>query len=69
MSVSLGWTFIGTAFYPVPVDSVVTIPPGIIASKFFEVRSGYARSDTLWPGRGYCVKMRGSGLLVLPGGF
>jgi hypothetical protein len=68
ISVQAGWNLIGTAFYPVPVDSVRTIPPGII-TWFFGFESGYARADTLWPGKGYCVRVSQPGLIVLPGGF
>jgi hypothetical protein len=70
ISVQAGWNLIGTAFYPVPVDSVRTIPPGIIITWFFGIGSGgYSKADTLWPGKGYCVKVSHPGLIVLPGGL
>jgi hypothetical protein len=69
ISVSGSWNLIGPPAHPVPVASVYSIPPNIIASRFFEVGSGYSKADTLWPGRGYYVKMLQSGLLVLPDGF
>lgn len=69
ISVSGNWNLIGPPAHPVPVALVYSVPPGIIASKFFEVGPRYSVADTLWPGKGYFVKIRQSGLLVLPEGF
>jgi hypothetical protein len=59
------WNLIGTISYPVAVSSIYSIPPNLIASRFFGFSSSYVAVDTLRPGFGYWVKMMGPGQLVL----
>lgn len=60
-----GWNMIGALSSPFAASAVQTIPPGIIASSFFEyVPGGYTVADTLLPGRGYWVKVNQAGRAV-----
>lgn len=62
-----GWNLIGGISTAVAVKNIQTIPPGLIASHYFQFSSdsGYSDSDTLRPGRGYWVKAVGAGSLLL----
>jgi hypothetical protein len=60
-----GWNLIGTLSSVIPVSSVHTEPPGILASPFFEYQSTYALSAFLRPFRGYWVKSTQVGTLIL----
>ncbi len=62
-----GWNMIGGPSLYVPLDSVVTTPPGILAGNFFEYSSGYAPVTVLKPGKGYWVKVVQGGTLNLKG--
>jgi uncharacterized protein (TIGR02145 family) len=66
-----GWNLIGATSLPVDTASIITDPPGIIASAFFEHHAGGGgqQADTLWPGSGYWVKVRQRGSLILKGPF
>ncbi|HCV44302.1 MAG TPA: hypothetical protein DGH68_12510 [Bacteroidetes bacterium] len=64
-----GWNLIGTISQPVPASSVYSIPPNIVASRFFKFSSGYVHADTLCPGAGYWVKTTQAGLIVLSSVF
>ncbi len=63
-----GWNMIGTLSFPVNVTSVITFPPGLLASHFFGYRNGYLVADSLLPMRGYWVNARSAGQLVLASG-
>jgi hypothetical protein len=75
LNVGIGWQMFGSSSIPVPVDSIVTIPPGIIASQFiggprasYGIGSPYfSAADTLFPGYGYWVKISKYGKVILPG--
>lgn len=71
-TVVAGWNMVGGPSLNVPLDSVATTPPGILAGNFFEYFSGYATATVLRPGKGYWVKVSQAGTLqlngVLPGG-
>jgi hypothetical protein len=60
-----GWNLIGTLPDPVPVDSITSVPPGIISSRFYGYEEGYGIADTLLPFRGYWVKTEQDGILIL----
>jgi hypothetical protein len=60
------WNMIGCPSESVPVDSVSSIPGGIITSNFFAYDgSTYKKADTLKPGYGYWVKVNQAGQLIL----
>jgi hypothetical protein len=63
--VHTGWNMVGAIASPTAVTDVTTDPPNIISSQFFGYRSGYKVADTLFPGRGYWVKVSQAGTLIL----
>ena len=62
-----GWNMIGSISHDVPVDSIISIPPGILQSSYFGFRpgAGYEVADTVKPMVGYWVKVSQNGKLVL----
>ena len=68
ISVTSAWNLVGPIFYPVPVSAIYSIPPDIIDGGFFE-SVPISKVDTLWPGKAYWVKVRQSGLIVMPPGL
>jgi hypothetical protein len=65
ISVLEGWNLIGSITTPVLVSSVSSDPPGLITSQFFGYESSYLRKDTIYPGKGYWVKVIQDGSLIL----
>ncbi|MBK9334727.1 MAG: T9SS type A sorting domain-containing protein [Ignavibacteria bacterium] len=56
-----GWNIIGPFEEIIPVNEIVTFPPGLFASSFFEYKNGYFSEDTLKPGKGYWIKTNSAG--------
>jgi hypothetical protein len=70
MNVSAGWNFVGAPFHPVAMDSIRTIPPGIIVSRYFLYSRGYTTgASEIRPGRGFIVKCSAAGRLIFPPDF
>ncbi len=65
ITVSAGWNLIGPFDNAIPVNGITTVPPNIMISSFYDYNIGYGVADTLNPGRGYWVKISGSGVIVL----
>ncbi|MBI1804881.1 MAG: hypothetical protein HY033_11700 [Ignavibacteriae bacterium] len=67
IDVNEGWNLVGTLTRPVQVSDVITIPPDIRISPFFDfkVHPGYGAITVLSPGWGYWVRMKASGKLIL----
>jgi photosystem II stability/assembly factor-like uncharacterized protein len=66
VEVLTGWNLIGSISSSVSVDSIGSIPGGIITSEFIgHTPSGYGAVSVLEPGVGYWVKASQPGLLVL----
>lgn len=65
ISVFPGWNLVGSISTQVPVSSIISNPPGIAASHFYRYATGYQVSDTISPGRGYWVKVKEAGELIL----
>ncbi|MBI3766221.1 MAG: exo-alpha-sialidase, partial [Ignavibacteriales bacterium] len=65
VSVMDGWNLIGSISSSLPVSSIVSDPPSIMTSQFFEYKDGYTISSTILPGHGYWVKANQSGSLIL----
>ncbi len=64
VSVDLGWNMIGSVSYPIGKSNIRN--DSIIVSSMFEYKSsGYVASDTLKPGKGYWIKTKQAGQLVL----
>ncbi|MBV6480112.1 MAG: hypothetical protein HGGPFJEG_02957 [Ignavibacteria bacterium] len=63
VNINSGWNIIGPFENDLPVNSIVTSPPGILASSFFGYNNGYVISDTLKSGKGYWIKSTSIGTL------
>jgi hypothetical protein len=60
-----GWNLIGSISSDVPVASITSVPPDIIASTFFGYNGSYTVADTIFPAEGYWVKTSAGGKLIL----
>lgn len=67
VAVKKGWNLVGAVSEPLPEASVVTLPDSLIISNWYRYDGSYILSDTLQPFTGYWVKVKGDGVLVLPG--
>ena len=65
INVDAGWNLIGTISSPLPVNDVIFEPAENLISSFFGYESGYYRTDTLFPGKGYWIKVKENGKLIL----
>lgn len=66
VQVQAGWNMLGTVSTAVPVDSIVSVPPGVVVSSFYVFNgSAYVTADTLHPLRSYWLKAGQAGVLVL----
>jgi len=65
VNVSDGWNMIGVLSNPTIASDVISIPPGIIHSRFFGYNGAYGMVSTLQPGLGYWVKTAGGGKIIL----
>ncbi|MFB6230414.1 MAG: hypothetical protein ABEL04_04585, partial [Salinibacter sp.] len=65
IAVDEGWNVIGALADTISVDSVSSDPGGIVQTSFFGFRRGYQAADSLYPGRGYWVKVSQQGKLDL----
>ncbi len=65
VAMTAGWNLIGTISTSVPVSSITSEPPGIVASLFYAYTGSYVDVDTLFPGNAYWVKTNSSGTLLL----
>jgi cyclomaltodextrinase / maltogenic alpha-amylase / neopullulanase len=63
--VTAGWNLIGAFSTVINTASIISSPPGIILSSFFEYNAGYNAAQALQPGRGYWVKVSAMGILKL----
>jgi photosystem II stability/assembly factor-like uncharacterized protein len=61
-----GWNMVGSVAQIVPVSEILQTPADNIASLYFGFRSGYLAADSLLPKRGYWVKAKAAGRIVLP---
>jgi hypothetical protein len=67
VSVASGWNLIGSSPATIHPSAIASIPPGLMTSQFFGYDGGYGTVDSIVPGKGYWVKVEGTGQLVLPG--
>jgi hypothetical protein len=67
INVLAGWNMIGSISYPVGVNTIRSVPEGIILSDIYKhiVGDGYESIDTIYPGKGYWVKVRENGSIIL----
>ena len=65
VNVMTGWNMIGSLSQPIAVSSVSSVPGGITTSRFFGYKGSYVTTDTIYPGKGYWIKVNQGGKLVL----
>jgi len=68
IGVNIGWNIIGGISKPVPIVGIESDPPAIVTSSFFGYNPGnvkYEKTDTIFPGIGYWVKVNQVGKLIL----
>jgi hypothetical protein len=65
VSVSAGWTILGSLSYPVPVSNIVTVPAGIIMNDIYGYNDGYYTTTILQPFQGYWFKFSQDGQVIL----
>ncbi len=63
--VNKGWNMIGSISTPVAVSSINSIPSNITISKYYGYQAQYSTADTIYPGRGYWIKVQQAGSLVI----
>ncbi|HYQ85715.1 MAG TPA: FG-GAP-like repeat-containing protein [Bacteroidota bacterium] len=59
------WNLIGSISASVPTNALRQIPSGNIISNYFGFNNGYQRSSVIEPGKGYWVKARAPGILIV----
>jgi hypothetical protein len=64
VDVVTGWNLIGSISWPIPVNSIMSEPLEMAVSQFFGYDGQYLSTDTLFPGKGYWVKVNQSGALL-----
>jgi len=65
INVQEGWNMIGSVSSPIAVSSITSDPSGLTTSEFFGYNQSYTRVDSILPGKGYWVKVQGSGTIFL----
>jgi hypothetical protein len=66
IKVFAGWNLIGPFSEDVPISQIITTPPGIINSSFYEFTDGqYSASEFLRVGKGYWIKVSSDGIINL----
>jgi hypothetical protein len=63
--VSTGWNLIGSISNPAIADSIIQMPSGIVGSQYYGYSGAYSVADTLFPAKGYWVKINQNGQLIL----
>lgn len=65
IAVKKGWNLIGSLYTSIPKQNISTEPVDIIQSDIYGYDRVYHTVDTLQPGKGYWVKVKNDGLLIL----
>jgi hypothetical protein len=60
-----GWNLIGSISRTIAVSSISSEPGGMVASQFFGYSNGYQNTDSIYPGKGYWVKVNQTGKFIL----
>jgi hypothetical protein len=67
LNVTSGWQLVGVLSSTILANTVVTEPSDLITSNFFGYNHGYTIADTLYPGKGYWVKVGDACKLIMSG--
>jgi poly(beta-D-mannuronate) lyase len=65
IDVQSGWNLIGSISSEVSVTLIATVPDGILTSSFYGYKSGYVVTPYIKPGKGYWIKVKEAGKLIL----
>lgn len=65
IDVLTGWNMVGSITTPIDVSLIVQDPLGIVSSPYYGYNVGYYTASTLYPGKGYWVKVNAPGQLIL----
>jgi len=65
LNVVEGWNLIGTITDTVQTNSIIQIPDGIVISPYYTYDGFYSQKNLLIPGKGYWVKSKQNGMLIL----
>jgi hypothetical protein len=65
LPVIAGWNLIGSVTDAVPTSAILQVPPGILETGYYAFDGSYYETSVLEPGRGYWVKVKQSGMLIL----
>jgi photosystem II stability/assembly factor-like uncharacterized protein len=65
ISVNPGWNLIGSIGSAVSVNTIHSIPPGIVTSEFYGYDKKYFVTDSIFPGKGSWVNVQQEGELIL----
>lgn len=57
IDVKQGWNLVGSIFSPVTTRHIASNSSGTVMSNFFGYEGGYVIADTIFPGKGYWVKV------------
>ncbi len=65
ISVNPGWNMIGSIGTTISVNSISSLPPGLVTSEFYGYDKKYIVTDSIYPGKGYWVNVEQEGELIL----
>ncbi|GEM_PF-3877077 len=65
IAVTEGWNLIGSLTRQISAASIVTDPVDLLESNFFGYAHGYSTVSTIDPGKGYWVRTKASGTIIL----
>ena len=65
LAVNTGWNMIGSLSNAISVSNIRTSDAVTIISKYYGYASSYIAADTIYPGRGYWVKVSAPGILYM----
>ncbi|MDI6766394.1 MAG: T9SS type A sorting domain-containing protein [Bacteroidota bacterium] len=63
--VQSGWNIIGSTSVPIDISTVETIPETLLSTPFYLYDSTYKTASTIHPGKGYWVKAKQAGIIIL----
>jgi len=61
-----GWNIFGIYDYTILPQNLTSDPPGLIDATIYKFGEWYTPADTLFPGRGYWIKLSESGQIIYP---
>jgi len=65
IDVRANWNMVGSISSTIAVNTLASMPGGIVTSKFYSYSGSYVASDSIRPGHAYWVKVNQAGKLIL----